>query len=422
MTRNVSHFLVLSLFIASNVSVSGQWAEVDQTASLNYGEQRSLQECEDLNGSCADWASIGECDRNIAYMRGFCPRACNICDDGLETAMPSKKPTRNDSDPSCLDRNISCEDWASIGECNRNVAYMSDFCPRACDICAGGPTQKPTKRQPTRKPTRKPTKRPTRQPTKRPTRQPTKKNSPAAAAPPPPPPCIDSNTSCDDWASIGECGRNPTYMSDACPKACNQCGGSTPPALKPEPTRRPTKQPTRRPTVGWSVPSTPVSSYDTCRAIYIPSVSGETYNYYSSSCTYAGMVEQKLGNIDAISVNNFITYGPGTAFQSGLSLTYSANAPFGTFQQDVGLSPIVLLKDYCRCKAVLDGCDTEKVCTNRAAAPLENEDFDTHDINLGLIQDRLGIRKGGRIDTPTQARMLLDYARKLPHQNCLVLC
>lgn len=32
------------------------------------------------------------------------------------------------------DRNKMCKEWASRGECNKNAAYMHEFCPVSCGI------------------------------------------------------------------------------------------------------------------------------------------------------------------------------------------------------------------------------------------------------------------------------------------------
>jgi len=37
------------------------------------------------------------------------------------------------------------------------------------------------------------------------------------------PPCKDENTNCIQWAGQGECDKNPIYMKNSCPAACNAC-------------------------------------------------------------------------------------------------------------------------------------------------------------------------------------------------------
>ena len=36
-------------------------------------------------------------------------------------------------------------------------------------------------------------------------------------------PCIDTNEQCPDWASSGECQKNPQYMLIHCRKSCGSC-------------------------------------------------------------------------------------------------------------------------------------------------------------------------------------------------------
>lgn len=38
-------------------------------------------------------------------------------------------------------------------------------------------------------------------------------------------PCIDANDQCSNWASTGECSKNPQYMQVNCRKSCGTCLG-----------------------------------------------------------------------------------------------------------------------------------------------------------------------------------------------------
>ena len=35
----------------------------------------------------------------------------------------------------CMDDNYMCSEWAGMGECNANPAYMLSNCRRACVVC-----------------------------------------------------------------------------------------------------------------------------------------------------------------------------------------------------------------------------------------------------------------------------------------------
>ncbi|KAI8102424.1 hypothetical protein M9435_006025 [Picochlorum sp. BPE23] len=39
--------------------------------------------------------------------------------------------------------------------------------------------------------------------------------------------CVDTDDNCEEWATIGECDKNPEFMRSACPKSCNQCKKKT---------------------------------------------------------------------------------------------------------------------------------------------------------------------------------------------------
>eukprot|EP00966_Prymnesium_polylepis_P097317 2254519-Prymnesium_polylepis.1 len=50
--------------------------------------------------------------------------------------------------------------------------------------------------------------------------------------------CKDDNEHCVMWAKQGECSTNPTFMNEACRRACGQC---TPVAEEEEPEPKPAK-------------------------------------------------------------------------------------------------------------------------------------------------------------------------------------
>eukprot|EP00035_Acanthoeca_spectabilis_P022947 m.446784 g.446784 ORF g.446784 m.446784 type:complete len:399 (-) comp19423_c0_seq1:47-1243(-) len=46
------------------------------------------------------------------------------------------------------------------------------------------------------------------------------------------PECVDKNANCTWWAEIGECYKNPGYLIQNCPKACNYCRAALPEEIK----------------------------------------------------------------------------------------------------------------------------------------------------------------------------------------------
>ncbi|KAL3905841.1 MAG: hypothetical protein SGPRY_010772, partial [Prymnesium sp.] len=68
----------------------------------------------DSHEACAQWAELGECEKNPAYMRTTCPVSC---------ANPPPKPQEIEQ----------CAGWADQGECTRNPKFMMTSCPRSCE-------------------------------------------------------------------------------------------------------------------------------------------------------------------------------------------------------------------------------------------------------------------------------------------------
>lgn len=54
------------------------------------------EDCEDFEAACKEWASAGECTKNVGYMVGdastfgACRKACDVC----EPCAPGDKPCR----------------------------------------------------------------------------------------------------------------------------------------------------------------------------------------------------------------------------------------------------------------------------------------------------------------------------------------
>ncbi|CAL4082316.1 unnamed protein product, partial [Meganyctiphanes norvegica] len=82
--------------------------------------------CVDLDVSCPDRGSSGECNQNPVFMNVNCPATCNTC-----------PPT---SATECVDRDEFCLLGSMLGECANNPSYYLIFCAQSCrtflpDIC-----------------------------------------------------------------------------------------------------------------------------------------------------------------------------------------------------------------------------------------------------------------------------------------------
>ena len=82
--------------------------------------------CVDEDESCEQWARAAECDRNKEFMHTKCRASCHIC--------ASNKPKPKSAN-ACEDTNNNCATWAAIGECQSNPGFMLTQCPVTCKMC-----------------------------------------------------------------------------------------------------------------------------------------------------------------------------------------------------------------------------------------------------------------------------------------------
>mmetsp|Transcript_512 Transcript_512/g.767 ORF Transcript_512/g.767 Transcript_512/m.767 type:complete len:514 (-) Transcript_512:113-1654(-) len=100
--------------------------------------------CGDSHENCENWASLGECNANPAFMLPNCRSSCKTCDlDGkeLENIIMETLNKRGECDengtckPPCVDTNEKCAEWADGGECDVNPSYMLYSCRSSCKTC-----------------------------------------------------------------------------------------------------------------------------------------------------------------------------------------------------------------------------------------------------------------------------------------------
>merc|ERR1712079_606411 len=95
----------------------------------------------------------------------------------------------------CKDDDTRCSSWAAQGHCTSRYDYMRTTCKRACSHCPEGGTAT--------------------------TSGPIVTGRPGE--------CIDGHSKCSEWASEGECDKNPIWMKENCRVSCGTCdGGPTP--------------------------------------------------------------------------------------------------------------------------------------------------------------------------------------------------
>ncbi|EFO26669.1 hypothetical protein LOAG_01820 [Loa loa] len=87
--------------------------------------------CENLNAHCEMWQQLGHCQYSPKYMGHYCRKACGLC----PSKANKKKLNRKTESSRCMDKNLFCSYWASIGECNTGSKFMMIFCKRSCNNC-----------------------------------------------------------------------------------------------------------------------------------------------------------------------------------------------------------------------------------------------------------------------------------------------
>ncbi|CEF71658.1 Astacin-like metalloendopeptidase [Strongyloides ratti] len=127
-----------------------------KTKSNNIDKEK----CEDLNAHCTMWEQLGHCQHSTKYMKHYCRKACNFCENTLpETSAETNekkineinnnkvnikvittstiKPHKNNkkTKKGCVDKNLFCGYWAKIGECKTESKFMKIFCKQSCHLC-----------------------------------------------------------------------------------------------------------------------------------------------------------------------------------------------------------------------------------------------------------------------------------------------
>jgi diketogulonate reductase-like aldo/keto reductase len=109
----------------------------------------------------------------------------------------------------CADYNPMCQRWSAQGSCSSNQQWMHEFCRLACGLCSLAP--------------------PKPEDLARVAGQAERSAGVGAAtygAPLQRLPlgnCRDTAGYCDDWASSGQCAKNPSFMLTSCKQACGLC-------------------------------------------------------------------------------------------------------------------------------------------------------------------------------------------------------
>ncbi|CAG9534165.1 unnamed protein product [Cercopithifilaria johnstoni] len=79
------------------------------------------ESCRNIRSNCNDLVVYGWCVSNPRWMKHYCPKSCNMCNNF--TVQP------------CVDQRSDCFTLVQNGHCTISNAFMHVFCPRSCDFC-----------------------------------------------------------------------------------------------------------------------------------------------------------------------------------------------------------------------------------------------------------------------------------------------
>jgi len=134
-----------------------------------------------------------------------CKRSCNVC--ATAAAAAGSTGTAGEEVPICKDDNELCDEWATNGEC----VEIGEQCKKACGFCEGE-DDAPAKRKNKEKKGKRPG-------SERHDLVPDSE-------------CHDHHDSCEAWAAIRWCSKDPIFMQSMCPESCYMCAAARKPVLR----------------------------------------------------------------------------------------------------------------------------------------------------------------------------------------------
>lgn len=154
-----------------NVSTSGN--------ETNDGKRmlRGNIPCDNKHELCDFWAEAGECDANPAYMKSSCRKACQMCDSDPQTD-PQTENSDNNSDEITFGE-VQSIDGTRAEETQQKIDEIIDYMRNEVHA---KPEYISVRKE-----------------------------------------CINRHELCAFWAVIGECDKNPAYMTLNCAPSCKTC-------------------------------------------------------------------------------------------------------------------------------------------------------------------------------------------------------
>lgn len=159
----------------------------------------STPTCENSKWQCFFWSKLGYCRNYRDYMRQYCPKSCDMCNEitgGNSNREATQAPPAVSAD--CKDTNDHCSQWSNGGYCTRDgfEEFMAKSCRKSCTSCRGSGAS---------------------------AEAPPEQDSGQGATGP----CQDDTAfkaKCKQYAFWGFCtGNNEEFMRRKCKKSCNFC-------------------------------------------------------------------------------------------------------------------------------------------------------------------------------------------------------
>lgn len=145
------------------------------------------EECVDTHENCSFWASIGECSKNPNYMLKGCAKSCNSCPKKMAGGLTADQNQESAVLLAEIEKYGEPQEVGTVAEqaartmfvIRKTVDYMKNFIH-----------------------------------SEKPTHELSKETLDA---------CLNNDSRCSYWVSLGECEANPSYMVTKCAPACLSC-------------------------------------------------------------------------------------------------------------------------------------------------------------------------------------------------------
>eukprot|EP00545_Synedropsis_sp_CCMP1620_P004966 CAMPEP_0119007782 /NCGR_PEP_ID=MMETSP1176-20130426/3245_1 /TAXON_ID=265551 /ORGANISM="Synedropsis recta cf, Strain CCMP1620" /LENGTH=459 /DNA_ID=CAMNT_0006959997 /DNA_START=21 /DNA_END=1400 /DNA_ORIENTATION=- len=192
MRRSSSLLLLLLLLAGVSISHAAEQAEcevgADGTTCINEKDNEAKDnDCDDTHEKCHDWMDKGECDANPVYMLRNCRKSCNTCSVVDHDAMMALVDRRTElyevggdetllETPYGIEQQVDSSLKHEIGQIVLNFTFYMEHLIFAKEEYAA-----------------------------------VKKT------------CKNRHRMCAYWKHLGECEKNPVYMTKECAPTCETC-------------------------------------------------------------------------------------------------------------------------------------------------------------------------------------------------------